>query len=198
MNRKSEEDVKALKFVRISMRHTSSSTVPLEQFYSGEHSLANKHCNSVSVIAPHKNRIKSFIDQGIFAEKEVDSQVEGEACILNNSFLSGISIVSFEGFTSASEAINLADEISSEFLRGITPSSSYYDGEQLLTISRAEDDDIGDAQSETKGILYPCKIGFEEEYFVVVSQDEELRVTGIDGEIRVFCCESVFFHYRLV
>jgi len=180
MNSKSEEDVKALKFIRISMRHTSSPIVPLEECYSGEHSLPKKYCNSVSVITPHKNRLKSFIDQGIFAEKEVNSQVEGEECILNNPFLSGISIVSFDGFTSASEAINLADEISSEFLRGINPSRSYYDGEQLLTISRAENDDIGDAVSETKGILFPCKIGFEEEYFVVVSQDDELRVTGID------------------
>ncbi len=168
------------------MRQTSSSIASLEQYYSEEHSIPIKHCTSVSVIRPHKNRLKSFIDQGIFSEDEVSCHVEGEERILNDSFLSGISLVSFGGFTSASEAINVANKTSSEFLRGITPSSSYYGGEKLLAISKAENGDIGNAVIE--GILYPCKIGFDEEYFVVASQDEESRVAGIDGEISSLLC----------
>ena len=51
----------------------------------------------------HKLQISSLTNPGVFTDDEIDFYVEGEEKMTNDSFLSCLSLATFDGFLSASE-----------------------------------------------------------------------------------------------
>ena len=86
---------------RISLRHISAKYSSLESHLQKEDQV------SVSIVHPLKNRVRSFIDQGILDDDEIG---EDEEKVLGGAFIGCISLAWFDGFTSASEAVNLAND----------------------------------------------------------------------------------------
>jgi hypothetical protein len=166
-----------LQDLSLSLRHISASSTPLEKYYNGEKTTPNGLV--VSLILPALNRISSFIKQGVFTNEEVDFCVEGEEKILNNSFLSCLLLVTFDGFTSSSDSTNDAENCSEAMLaRCVWPvgGDCQVDGRHELHMFG------GDNESEATGVLFPCKLDFDYEYYILVSHDALFRISAIDGK----------------
>lgn len=172
----SREDY-GLRFLRISLRHNSALSTPLEKYYCGEMTTPNR--TIVSLFKPSVNRVSSFIKQGIFTDDEIDFCVEGGETMSKDSglFLGCLSLVTFGGFASSSESMNDADDCSKAMLSCCAwPSDRQADRNALYKIvSREKDADV-------TGILFPCKINFDYEYSILISHDDKFRVAAIDGK----------------
>ncbi len=175
---KNEDDAREkLQNLSISLRHVSASSTPLEKFYNGEKTTPNGLI--VSLIHPALHRISSFIKQGVFTNEEVDFCVEGEEKMLNNSFLSCLLLVAFDGFTSSSDSTNDAENCSEAMLaRCVWPvgDDCQDDGRHELHMFG------GDNESEATGVIFPCKLDFDYEYYILVSHDAKFRISAIDGK----------------
>ena len=96
-----DDEEEELHSLRLSLRHSSVSASSLETYYTGEQSTPEGL--AISLINPSINRIDGFIKQGVFTDDEIDFYVEGEEKMTNDSFLSCLSLATFDGFLSASE-----------------------------------------------------------------------------------------------
>lgn len=164
-----------LQDLSLSLRHVSTSSIPLEKYYNGEES--TPYGLVVSMIDPSFNRISSFIKQGVFTNEEVDFCVDGEEKMLNNSFLSCLLLVTFDGFTSSSDSTNDAEDCSEAMLaRCVWPV-----GERQYDRCHEVHMFGGDNESEATGVLFPCKLDFDYEYYILVSHDAMFRISAIDG-----------------
>jgi hypothetical protein len=102
----------------ITLHHNSASCSSLEDSLHKEDGQVSK-----LVINPLKNQAKSFIDQDVLDDAEIDNEVECDEQILNGAFMSCIFLVWFDGFTSASGAVNLANDVSENLLKLCIPAS---------------------------------------------------------------------------
>ena len=165
--------------LRISLRHKScaSPSSPLESYHTGQETAPSGIV--VSLVHPSINRISSFIKQGVFTDDEIDYSVEGEERVTNDSFFLGcLSLVTFDGFTSSSESVNDAVDVSNAML-ACCPRR---DDDQGVVKNHEELCKIVDDDNDVTGILFPCKIDFDYEYFCLISHDDKFRVTAVDGE----------------
>jgi hypothetical protein len=159
-------------YQRISLRHHSAMDSSLETH------LHNEDQVSVSVINPTKNRLKSFIDQGIFADDEIYDDEDGEEKILNSAYIGCISLVWFDGFTSASDAVNMANEVSEGLLKLSVPPSEDGGADELVKLVRK--DRSNDADGCVGGVLFRTKLAFENEYSVLISYNG-FEIDAVDG-----------------
>jgi hypothetical protein len=168
-----ETSTEGLQSVRIALRHNNASYSSLEDYLHKDDGQV-----SVSVINPLKNRVKSFIDQDILDDVEIDDEVDGEERILNGAFMSCISLVWFDGFTSASEAVNLANDVSENLLKLCIPASETEGKHGLCKIVRR--DKSKDADELVAGVLFRTKLDFTDEYFILISH-REFEIDAVDG-----------------
>ena len=166
----------------LSLRHisASSNTTPLEKYYTGEESTPEGYV--VSLIDPSFNRVSSFIKQGVLTNEEVDYCVdEGEEKMLNDSYhLSCLLLVAFDGFTSSSDSTNDAEHCSEAMLaKCVWPldDDDEHDGRSHKLHMFG-----GDKDSEAIGVLFPCKLDFDNEYYILISHDAKLRISAMDGK----------------
>ena len=173
----------------LSLRHVSasSSTTPLEKYYTGEQSTPEGYV--VSLIDPSFNRVSSFIKQGVFTNEEVDYCVdEGEEKMLNDSYhLRCLLLVAFDGFTSSSDSTNDAEHCSEAMLaKCVWPlNDDDDDDDEEHEIGRRRHELHmfgGDKDSEATGVLFPCKLDFGYEYYILISHDAKLRISAMDGK----------------
>ncbi len=182
-----EGDDGGLRSLRISLRHNSAPSSPLESYYhGGRGGTAAPGGTIVYLVDPSADRVSSFVKQGIFTDDEIDFSVEGGERMSGDSslYLSCVSLVAFGGFSSASEATNDAEGRSRAMLSRCA--------------ARPDDDDRpagrndaalreivaggGKDSDDVSGILFPCKIDFEYEYSLLISHDDRFRVDAIDGK----------------
>ncbi len=168
--------------LRISLRHNSAPSSPLESHYRGGGGDAAAREKIVSLVDPSADRVSSFVKQGIFTDDEIDFSVEGGARMSGDSslYLSCLSLVTFGGFSSVSEATN----------------DAYGRSRAMLSRCARRDDDrpgrhaalreivggVGKDSDDVTGILLPCKVDFEYEYSLLISHDDRFRVDAIDGK----------------
>jgi len=197
-----EGDDGGLRSLRISLRHNSAPSSPLESYYHGGRGGTPAPGGTiVSLVDPSADRVSSFVKQGIFTDDEIDFSVEGGERMSGDSslYLSCVSLVAFGGFSSASEATNDAEGRSRAMLSTVTgPSVPTLGGRLSRCAARPDDDDRsagrndaalreivaggGKDSDDVTGILFPCKIDFEYEYSLLISHDDRFRVDAIDGK----------------
>lgn len=168
-----DTSTEGLQSVRIALRHNSASYSSLEDYLHKEDGQV-----SVSMINPLKNRVKSFIDQNILDDAEIDDEVDGEERILNGAFISCISLVWFDGFTSASEAVNLANDVSENLLKLCVPAAETEGKQGLCKIVR--EDKSKDADELVAGVLFRTKLDFTDDYLILTSQ-RDFEIDAVDG-----------------
>ena len=170
-------DDHGLRSLRLSLRHNSAPSSPIEKYYCGERTPPNR--TIVSLIKSSVNRVSSFIKQGIFTDDEIDFCIEGGEKISKDSclFLGCLSLVTFGGFASSSESMNDADDCSKAMLSCCAwPNDRPADRHALYKIVSREND------TDVTGILFPCKIDFDYEYSILISHDDKFRIAAIDGK----------------
>jgi hypothetical protein len=172
--------------IRLSLRHVSSmpSSSSLEKYYrnNNETTAAPTSGIHVSLISPADTRIDSFIKQGIFTEDELDFCIEDECNMASDStlFLGCLSLVLFDGFSSVSELIADAKDCTDAILSKCTLSDDNKPGDRHTLLSIVDRGKTTN-ETETMGILFPCKIEFDNEYSLLIAHDDMDRIVAIDG-----------------
>ena len=166
------------KSLRISLRHESSSLRPLENFLTGKDDLADGGGQFVSVLKPIISRADSLIRQGVMLEDEIEVDDHGIEQVFSNAFIACVSIVLFDGFLSCSQYVDESSGVASTFLKKCVPSNELQIGRELYGIVGNEHD-ANDDENIT-GMLYPCNVSLESEHTIILLQNEELEVSGID------------------
>lgn len=186
--------------IRLSLRHVSSmpSSSPLEKYYNmknNETSAPNNRTH-VSLIIPADTRIDSFMKQGVFTDDELDFCIEDEHRMASDSslFVGCLSLVLFDGFSSVSELFADAKDVADELLSKCTlPDNVKKSGERhslLTVVDRVEDT----KETETMGILFPCKIEFDNEYCLLIAHDDMDRIVAIDGKANGFILNVRYYY----
>lgn len=157
---------------RISLRHEGANNSSLEAY------LRQIDSAPLSVINPIKNRVRCFIDQGILDDDEIYDEKAGEEKVLGSAFIGCISLVWFDGFTSASEAVHSANDVSEELLKSCVPSIRGASEKGLYKIIREQ---VGkDKEESLRGILFKTKLDFDDEYTILVSHNG-FEIDAVDG-----------------
>eukprot|EP00804_Cyclotella_cryptica_P000126 CCRYP_019699-RA/>CCRYP_019699-RA protein AED:0.37 eAED:0.37 QI:56/1/1/1/1/1/2/330/309 len=179
-----DTSTESLHSLRISLRHDSASYSSLENYLYNEGGEV-----SVSVINPLKNRVKSFIAQGILDDDEIDDEVDGQERVLNGAYMGCVSLVWFDGFTSASEAVNLANDVSEDLLKLCVPSTDTEGKQDLCTI--VKEGIATDTEECVAGVLFRTKLDFTDEYFIIVSH-RGFEIDAVDGTLLVTSIHKSF------
>ena len=195
-----EEDARGgddggLRSLRISLRHNSATSSPLESHYRGGGGGGGNVAlrgTIVSLVDPSADRVSSFVKQGIFTDDEIDFSVEGGERMSGESslYLSCVSLVAFGGFSSASEATNDAEGRSRAMLSrcAARPDDDRRTAGRNAALREIVGGEGGDSD-DVMGILFSCKIDFEYEYSLLISHDDRFRVDAIDGKyFIIFVC----------
>ena len=155
------------KSLRISLRHESSS---LRKESPDGH--------FVSIVKPAVDRTFSLIHQGVVLEEEIEVDNVGREQISNDAFIGCVSLVVFDGFLSASEAVAESRDVASRFLQNCVPSNELQSGRELYGIVGNEHNSNDD--ENITGMLFPCNVSFDSDHVVLLLHDEEFQVFGID------------------
>ena len=156
---------------RISLRHISAKYSSLESHLQKEDQV------SVSIVHPLKNRVRSFIDQGILDDDEIG---EDEEKVLGSAFIGCISLAWFDGFTSASEAVNLANDESEKLLKQCArPAEDGYHDDLCKIV---QNDSANHTEECVRGVLLQSKLSFEDTYSVLISH-LGFEIDAVDGEL---------------
>ena len=190
-----------LRSLRISLRHVSATSSPLESHYrggGGGGNAAPPRGTIVSLVDPSADRVSSFVKQGIFTDDEIDFSVEGGEKMSGDSslYLSCVSLVAFGGFSSASEATNDAEGRSRAMLSrcAARPDDNRRTAGRNAALREIVGGGGGKDSDDVTGILFPCKIDFEYEYSLLISHDDRFRVDAIDGKyFIIFACFIAVF-----
>jgi hypothetical protein len=114
---------------------------------------------------------------------KVDFDDDDEGFMLNNVYIGCTSLVAFNGFTSSSESVNEAKEVSEGFLANAA--SRDYDGNHRLCRIVGEVDASGrssNANQAVSGVVFPCKLDITDEYYVLILH-QDFQVSAIDGTL---------------
>jgi len=163
--------------VRISLRHESSSLRSLENLLTGKDDYPDDG-HFVSIIKPAIARTHSLIHHGVVQEEEIELDYDGRDQISSNAFIGCVSLVFFEGFLSSSETIGESSHVASRFLRNCVPSNELQRGRELYGIVGNEHNSHDD--ENITGMLYPCNVSVDSDHVVLLLQNEECQVSGID------------------
>ena len=176
---------------RISLRHSSAKYSSLEAH------LNKKDDVSISVVKPLKNRVRSFIDQGILDDDEIG---EDEEKVLGGAFIGCVSLIWFDGFTSASEAVNNANDESEKLLKQCMPPAKDGCVDDLCKIVR--NDSANHPEKLVQGVLFQSKLSFDDSYSVLISHSG-FEIDAVDGEsykisVQLYLernlCSQIHFH----
>lgn len=176
-----DEDSNGCSHKRISLRHHGAMYSSLEDHLYKEDEVP------VVVINPLKYRVKSFIDQGVLLDEEFCNEVEDEEKVVGTAFLGCISLVWFDGFTSASDAVNLANETTEGLLKLCEPPNGKTGTNDLCSLVQKGTN--VDADESVGGILYRCRLEFDDAYSVLVSYNG-FEIDAVDGTsiMSLMCC----------
>jgi hypothetical protein len=171
----------ALRHLRIRLRHTKYSSVESLQLTpaSGRNGVHAAPENvTVSSINVAVGRVGSLVTQGAMTIDQDHDHVR----------IGGISIVAFDGFTSASENRSEAAIVSSQFLEECCKSTvkaakckeiNYRDvlGDLLPVPSIKEHDDC-----DAAGVSFLCQLELSAVYHLLLARDLQGNIVGVDGK----------------
>lgn len=184
--------------IRLSLRHVSSipSSSPLEKYYMDNETSAHNTGTHVSLISPADTRIDSFMKQGVFTDDELDFCIEDEHRMASDSslFVGCLSLVLFNGFSSVSELISNAKDVADELLSKCTLPDNDKKSAKWHTLQTVVDRVEDTKETETMGILFPCKIEFDDEYCLLIAHDEMDRIVAIDGKANGFILNMRYYY----
>lgn len=165
-------------YKRISLRHHNAMDSPLE------YRLHEDDDVPVVIVNPLKYRVESFIDQGVFNDEEI----ENEEKIVGNAFLGCISLIWFDGFTSASDAVNLANDAAEGLLKLCESPTKMCGANDLCKLVRKGVSN--DADKCVQGVLYRCRLEFDADYSILVSYNG-FEIDAVDGMLSFVFCASI-------
>jgi hypothetical protein len=171
-----DDETEGCSYKRISLRHENVEYSSLE---------ARLQEDNVSIVNPHKNRVTSFIDQEILYDEEIDD-TEGEEKVLGKVFIGCVSLVWFDGFYTSTDAIKLANETSEGLLKLCVPPEDS-GANSLCKIVRKDLSGKADDFDCVGGVLYRCKLDFDDEYTILLSYSG-FEIDAVDGKFcQAFC-----------
>jgi hypothetical protein len=169
------DNIDGIQSIRISLRHCTA-------MYSSLLDQLHRNDGNIFIMNPSKNRVKSFIDQGVLTDDEIEDDEEGDERVVG-PFLGCIALVWFDGFTSASEAVSKADEVSEQIL-GLCQAPLESDERLCAIVKEVKEEDKAVEDENVGGFLLRTKLDFSDEYSILVS-NRGFQIDAVDGE---FAC----------